>query len=480
MGRSLLVTLRFALGAAPLAACVPPVTSKAPARAAADAVAEASSAGPAWNYAVSLDAQGGLTVEATFANGVNGLLVLDGDAAPFLDGVVQAGGDGEHSLIKEAGGFRAACAGPCRVRYRFRLADAATALHDADTALAAGGGYFAPSTTWLLHPDRNEPGTVRFHVETPPGLLFASGVRPAPGAEAGTYESPISRFFESSFSAFGDVGVYDLPDAGTVVAVARGTGVDDAVLVDWTLREVAAIDGYFGKNPNNRVLVLLVPGTSDVMRGVTLGGGGASTLIRIGTKFRTKAALDDDWVLPHELIHTRFPDLSREHTWFSEGLASYVEPIARLQAGLLTKERFWRDLMDGLPQGLPQAGDTGLAGNSEWGRVYWGGSLYFLLADLEIRERTKDASSLEDALRGVARTGANVEVSWPLERVLDVADAATRTRVFHDLYDRMALHPGTEDLESLWKRLGLMRDGHSVRFDDGASGAWLRRSVTEP
>jgi len=190
------------------------------------------------------------------------------------------------------------------------------------------------------------------------------------------------------------------------------------------------------------------------------------------------ASLMDDWVLCHELIHVGFPSTERWQPWFFEGLASYVEPIVRARAGLLSKERFWRDLVDGLPQGLPSPGDRGLEHDDSWGRIYWGGSLYFLLADLAIRERTGGGRSLEDAVRAVVASGGNVESFTPLRRVLEVGDRATGTNVLEELYERLAKKPGTEDLEALWKRLGVVRDGKTVRFDDGSSGAALRDSVS--
>ncbi|HEX7669742.1 MAG TPA: hypothetical protein VF395_09175, partial [Polyangiaceae bacterium] len=221
----------------------------------------------------------------------------------------------------------------------------------------------------------------------------------------------------------------------------------------------------------------LAPGTSEGTRGKTFGGGGASVFIRLGTRV-TEASLPEDWVAPHELVHVASPSLAGGHSWFSEGLASYVEPIARAQAGLLSPEHVWRDLMDGLPQGLPEPGDQGLEKDHSWGRVYWGGALYFLLADLGIREQTGNARSLADAVRAVAATGANVETTWPIERMVMEGDRGTGTRILRDLYARMALAPGSEDLAELWTRLGIRASGQGVKFDDSAPLSSFRRAIT--
>ena len=43
--------------------------------------------------------------------------------------------------------------------------------------------------------------------------------------------------------------------------------------------------------------------------------------------------------MTHELVHAAFPDVAEEHHWIEEGIATYVEPIARVQIGDLTPEK---------------------------------------------------------------------------------------------------------------------------------------------
>jgi hypothetical protein len=61
--------------------------------------------------------------------------------------------------------------------------------------------------------------------------------------------------------------------------------------------------------------------------------------------------------MTHELIHMAFPSVRRRHHWIEQGLATYVEPVARAQVGTLSAERVWADLMRDLPRGEPGAGD---------------------------------------------------------------------------------------------------------------------------
>src|SRR5208282_1720298 len=127
----------------------------------------------------------------------------------------------------------------------------------------------------------------------------------------------------------------------------------------WLDRAVSGLAAYYGTFPTPRALVVVVPGTASETEGETLGDGGASIVIR-AAKGLTISRTRDDWVMVHELIHVTLPSLGRQQAWLSEGLATYVEPIVRTRAGIVTVERFWSDLVKGLPQGLPEPGDQGL------------------------------------------------------------------------------------------------------------------------
>src|SRR5262249_34365244 len=104
--------------------------------------------------------------------------------------------------------------------------------------------------------------------------------------------------------------------------------------------------------------------------------------------------------------------------------------------------------------------------------------LYFLLADLDIRERTRGRRSLDDAIRAVRRTGATVEARWSLDRVLEAGDAATGTPVLHELYRRFGRAPAMVDLPALFARMGIARVGSRLRFDDRAPLGRYRAAIT--
>jgi hypothetical protein len=183
-------------------------------------------------------------------------------------------------------------------------------------------------------------------------------------------------------------------------------------------------------------------------------------------------------MMTHEFVHTGFPSVDNEHHWIEEGLATYVEPIARVQAGTLTPQRIWSDMVRDMGQGEPQEGDEGLDRTHTWARTYWGGALFCLVADVRIREQTKNRKGLQDALRGIAAAGGTISVDWPLEKALKTGDASTGTTVLTDLYNQMKVTPVPVDLPALWKRLGIMQSGRTVVFHDDAPESAIRKAIT--
>jgi predicted metalloprotease with PDZ domain len=128
-------------------------------------------------------------------------------------------------------------------------------------------------------------------------------------------------------------------------------------------------------------------------------------------------------------------------------------------------------------QGLPEEGDRGLDNTHTWGRTYWGGALFCLLADVGIRKNTANAKGLEDALRAINRAGGTIEADWPLERAFETGDKATDGKTLMELYRKMRAQPAVVDLQDLWRQLGLGREGGKIVFDDSAPLAGVRKAI---
>ena len=221
----------------------------------------------------------------------------------------------------------------------------------------------------------------------------------------------------------------------------------------------------------------VLPRPGQRIGGKEIGGGGASIILHVGAE-AGEPHFARDWVNVHEMIHLAVPAMPRRHLWLTEGLATYVEPLARARRGELAVEKVWRDMIEGMTHGLPEEGDRGLDRTPTWGRTYWGGALFALVADLEIRKRTRGERSLDDALRAVVEAGGHNGVFWPIRRFLEVGDRATQTTVLTEQYDAWARRPIMVELAALWRDLGVSLDDGRVRFDDDAPLAQHRRALT--
>jgi hypothetical protein len=266
------------------------------------------------------------------------------------------------------------------------------------------------------------------------------------------------------------------------VAFAPGEiNLPRSAIMNWLTTSAKAASVYFGKFPvtSARVLIVPVPG-SGVQSDTTYCYRGAAIRLVIGSDV-TQAELNNDWKAVHEMTHLALKD---SHLWLAEGIATYVEPVARVQAGDLTAEKIWGNMERDMPKGLPRKGDRGLDRTPTWGRTYWGGAMFCLLADVEIRkETTNNAMGLQQALRGILDAGGDHEQdwsTWPIDRIFRVGDKATGTTVLTDLYHKMRDKPYAPDLDALWRELGVSVQNGRVAFDDNAPLAAIRRAIRAP
>lgn len=249
-------------------------------------------------------------------------------------------------------------------------------------------------------------------------------------------------------------------------------------LLDWVKTAAGAVSEYYGHFPVEDLTLRIRGGNgSGIRHGMTFPRGGGLIVISVGSQ----TAVDDlktDWTLTHEMTHLAFPNMADEHHWIEEGIATYVEPVARAQVGNLSVNEVWRQFIRDMPKGEPDPGDEGLDNTHTWGRTYWGGAIFCLVADVQIRERTQNRKGLQDALRGILDHGGRITQDWDIERALAIGDKSTGTDVLVKLYHQMADKASPVDLPQLWQKLGLSLQGGSVVMDDKAPEAGIRRAIT--
>jgi hypothetical protein len=245
----------------------------------------------------------------------------------------------------------------------------------------------------------------------------------------------------------------------------------------WIRRSANIVAGYYGRFPTTRLTVRVIAEAGDgVHGGKSFANPDAFIRVQVGREV-TQAQLLADWVLVHEMTHLALPDTGEAHAWLSEGIATYVEGVARVQAGNRSEADVWSEEIRQMPRGMPQPDDRGLDHTHTWGRTYWGGAMFCLLADVEIRKQSHNRFGLQDALRAVARASGGLAADWPIERVLRTGDGALGTTTLEDLYTQMKDSPVTPDLMGLWQQLGIEPDASSVRLSDSAPLAEVRRAI---
>jgi hypothetical protein len=273
-----------------------------------------------------------------------------------------------------------------------------------------------------------------------------------------------------------------LPISGSKIDVSMDSGemkLSPAELLQWVRAAGEAVATYYGRYPVPRVRLHIIPADGHgVHHGQTWGRDGGMIRIRVGSETQA-SELANDWMLTHEMVHLGFPSVAEDHHWIEEGIAVYVEPIARIQAKQMTAAQMWSELVRDMPKGLPQSGDEGLDHTHTWGRTYWGGALFCFVADVEIRRRTHNQKGLQDALRAILNAGGDITQDWDLPRALTIGGRATGTSVLSDLYAKWKEQPVDVDLPGMWMQLGVEAEAGGVRLNDAAPLASIRRAITE-
>ncbi len=388
------------------------------------------------------------------------------------------------SRLESQDGWRlSGAAGVARASYRFAF-ERADGAGTAGIGQRVGRSMLTTVRAFLLLPDGGRSGrplTLRF--QAPSGAQVATGL-----AREGELHLLDAR--DLPFIGFAAMGRFE---SWRVPVAARGGGMaqlDAAVLdapyaldreqlADWLAQSARAVADYFGGFPARRGLLVLrpIPDRRGLLRGMVNGGGGATMLLLIGASTETREMFGQ-WMLMHELAHFGAPFIA-DHVWIMEGMAVYVETALRVRAGWFPADQAWRGFMRNVPQGVPAMEGGGLNEGRGIGAVYWGGTLFWLLADIETLERSGGARSIADCFQAVLDEGGDTSARWPIERFIAACDSGLGGDTVSRLYQRFAQRGSPVDLFGLWQKLGLRltENEAGVAYDDTAPLAWVRKRI---
>ncbi len=417
-----------------------------------------------------------LSVSAVFPAGTPSLFAVEPGSGAWLADVEVRTRDAFARAKVRDDGVEVPCARGCELRYRYALGAAGRARLDIDTASTHGDLVVAPPSTWLLAPvGGGDGGRLAFSVSAPEPARFVSGL-PSLG---GLHTVTVGALRRSPYALFGPSQLIDVDEGDVHFSLAlptRRRHPAPELFVSWIRASARAVRGVLGAFPaRHAALIVLIQPGSDVDFGVSLAG--SSIVLYVGAD-TPREAFAEDWVLTHEMLHFAFPAQPDARDWSEEGLATYVEPFARVRAGLLREESAWEGLVRGFRFGQPQPGDEGLDRTRTWGRVYWGGTLFYFEADCRIRERTGDKKGLSDALSAIVREGGTNGADWSVEKAFAVGDRGTGMPVLTELLARHGSRPVPFDYEARLEELGVKVDAQGkVRLDEDARRAGTRRAM---
>ncbi|GAB4200258.1 MAG: PDZ domain-containing protein [Roseiflexaceae bacterium] len=407
-----------------------------------------------------------------------------------------------HKLDKTSWRVEAGASGVVRVSYKVYAFDMTVRTSHLD----GSHGYFNPATLCLYVPGRiAEPLAVR--IVTPPGWSVSTGLEPVATAEgeasfvAQDYDELVDSPFECGTHRLLRFEVDGIPHE---IALWGHGNEDEEQLVADTRQIVETARNMFGSLPYRRYLFIvhLVGG-----RNTGLEHRNSVSMMVDRWTFQPYTAYEHYLGLTaHEFFHVwnikRIRpaalgpfDYSRENytrqLWTIEGVTSYYTELLLRRAGLITAERYLELLADKILSLQSQPGRLvqSLAQSSfdAWIKLYrpdehsinssisyyLKGELVALLLDLEIRQRTGGARSLDDVLRYLHETYPPEEPGFPEEDgFLRAVEAATGLAgAFDDLFERWITSTEELDYAQALDHVGLLLNwGHP---GGGSAPAWL-------
>ena len=443
-----------------------------------------------WRYDVVVGAGASeLRVDAWLPPGSLSDLVVRHGGEPFVRDVEVEDEDGWRAVPRRGGALHPpGCARGCHVRYRFELRRAAEALHDVDTAMA-WGDMLEASPVDVAAP--SHAGALRDALPLPrqdaarrwaSRRASSSRTRDRPD----TYEADATNIAVAPYAAFGPMRVRSVeavPGATLDVAIAPGSyRVDDDALVAWVARSsrtMARFLGCFPRRPRDG------PRRARARRGTfATARRWATAALRWSSRWARRPdaqALSDDWVLPHEMAHLAVPSVARRHHWIEEGLAVYMQPIARARSGELTPEQVWREFAMGMPQGCPVAGRPGARRRVGLGPDVLGRG--DVLPPGGPRDAPPHGQPPGPRGRDAGRPGRGRErrrTSGTSTACSRQPTASSGAPVLVPMHDEMGRGAWVVDLPRLFRDLGVVLDGNRVKLLDDAPLAAMRRAITSP
>ncbi len=426
-----------------------------------------------------------MTVEARFDSPVSRIHVRSQSAGDYLESAVDCDTGSrlrprQRELRLPAGGVRC-------LDYSVDLRDAARDERRNSSPL--GDSIIVSPAAWFWRPRLSGDEVIRIRFESESPARVSVPWLPVDG-EPDTYLLTASPQSARAPAVFGDFEYVESEVPGATLRITLlGDHAEPRALVDWIKATANNVNLAYGHFPNPLPSVVLIPvgsrswGDSPVPFGRVIRDGGETIELFIDES-RPIDDFYDDWTATHEFSHLMLPYIRSRHRWVSEGFATYYQNVLLARAGQYSEQRAWQKLYEGFERGrrsMPsQSPNETAAYRSRGGtmKIYWSGAALALMADVELRRRSGGRETLDDALEQLARCCLPSDRGWSGPELFRKLDEFVEHPVFMPLYRRYADTSGFPNYRVTFARLGVEVVGGTVRLDDDAELAALRRAIT--
>jgi hypothetical protein len=278
-----------------------------------------------------------------------------------------------------------------------------------------------------------------------------------------------------------------VPSATISLVSPQGYSASQRKLISaWIANAGNVVSLATGRFPLARAQVIVLP-TGGFRFGHTGRSGGASILFFMPDDIGIES-LRGDWIAIHEFSHLLHPFVQREDAWLSEGLATYLQEVLRVRAGMLRADDAWRRLYEGAALGRDADGSLSsetqrmqYAGN--YRTVYWAGAAIALMVDVELRKQSQGRESLDTALAVISQRPDLMQRPATAESLLAALDDSVGGRTFRDIAQRYIAGRALPDLAELYRQLGLLDAGATesgtlqLKQRGDAPLAWVRDAI---
>jgi hypothetical protein len=342
----------------------------------------------------------------------------------------------------------------------YRL-DLGAALADSRSLVAYPAEHAVVTSTelFLWRPPRRPSGLVaRVRFVLPAGVQVSV---PWP-EDNGTFLLDETAFSFTGHAIFGKFSRRDLPVPSSTISLVSPAGFSEAqrsFIANWISNAGNVVSLATGRFPVPRAQVIVLP-TGGFRFGHTGRSGGASIVLFLPDDVGLES-LRADWIAIHEFSHLVHPFVQREDAWLSEGLATYLQEVLRVRAGMLRADDAWRRLYEGAALGRDAEGNLSsetqrMAYEGNYRTVYWAGAAIALMIDVELRRRSAGKESLDSALAGISRRPEFMQRPASAISLLAALDETVGGRTCQDVAHRYLEGHHLPDLADLYRQLGLL------------------------